>query len=187
MPPFALEDLGVWLERANETSSENILKFRRNGKFTKSVGKLEFSVRGRNKNKIKDFHLLPDSVDVPIVSKELRDDLLSVAEDDIEFAPVEIRLNKENSIERWALHPINVIPCVNLEKSEVRKWIVPHKLILFFDSLAFRPDCLEGHQLVRNANPLSQVIVSERVKKVFEKYQTPNFCFLRDYELKEDV
>ncbi|WP_394713618.1 imm11 family protein [uncultured Roseibium sp.] len=123
-------------------------------------------------------------MNTPIISNELKLVLEQIIpETDVCFFPVTTHHPSGASFNHWALMPLTEVPCLDLEASEITMWIVPNEIALLYKKLRFLPECLGQRDIVRNTNLTSQILLSNKLKKVIERYSKGNVRLLRDYEI----
>ncbi|NBN66075.1 hypothetical protein [Pannonibacter tanglangensis] len=175
LPKFSLEDIDVWLERADDETSISVTNLMRSSFDRDSLGALKYFVRGGNKEKVYDYHVLPSGLSVPIVSQELMEALSDVIPScEALFVPV-VLLNLNNDFKCWALAPTEHRPCTDLAKSAVRSWLIPGSVVLKFDTMRLRDDALGERSIVRDSNYPAHVVVSSKVADVFNRFKSANF------------
>lgn len=170
VPEFCFEDLGFWLERADDQTTSDVTNLMREGFDYRSVSALTYVVRGGNKEKIYEFHVLPSGLSLPIVSIELREALSRyILPSEAVFVPVEL-VNLDHEFKCWALAPTEHRPCTDFANSAVRTWLIPGEVVLKFDKVCFREDARGGKSIVRNSNYPAHVVMSIEVAEVFTKF-----------------
>ncbi len=109
------------------------------------------------------LHCLPNVERCPLIDAMLQEIVGRFADGDVQFMSVTVRA-KDGDVTRYAYaRPLNRIPCVDMEKSDITDWIVPGKDILFAPRVVFRPDCLGDRHMVRDSYT-RHVLVSDVLK-----------------------
>lgn len=113
--------------------------------------------------KLDELHTLPNLVRCPLVDQTLQDIIARFVGPEVQFLPVTVRA-KDGDVFRFSYaKPLVGRPCVDLEKSEIERWIIPGEAIADARLLVFKPDCLGDKHLARDTYT-DHIVVSEQLK-----------------------
>ncbi|WP_346891513.1 imm11 family protein [uncultured Roseibium sp.] len=180
-----LDSCGFWLEYDRKKSSLELVRLMECKVINPSDGNITFELKGRSWRELSQYHVLPFSMNTPIISGQLKMAIEEIVPDsDVFFFPVTIYHPSGASFNHWALVPLTEVPCLDLAESEITKWIVPNEIALFYKKLCFLPGCLGDKDIVRNMHLTNQILLSNNLKEVIDRYSKENVRFLRDFEIQ---
>ena len=184
MAPNAMESDGFWLEYDQSKSNIEFWKLLDVEPIESSGNTVTYNLEGNKWKEIEKYEVLPVHLSLPVVGDRLKKEIENLpVSKQIDFFPVVVMHSSGAVFYKWLLRPLVAQGCIDFDDSKILSWIVPDKVVFYYESLRFLPNCLGTNQVARNAHITSQIIVSTSFKKIVEKYNTGNFTFLQDFEI----
>lgn len=121
------------------------------------------------KERVLQFDCLPNDALVPLVNERVKNILESIAIDDIQFFPAKLVCTDGILESYYFLNATHLIKGIDHEKSIYTTMDMLDGGILGFSYLTYKEGCLEKHQLARDEEYESNLLVSEGVKSIFDK------------------
>ena len=134
-------------------------------------------------DRIRKYGCLPAASDKRIIHRRLAQVLLSNASDhEIQLFPITvIAKGGERLDEFFAVVPLNAIPCTDVARSEITRWLAPefpNPLAIGYKSLKHAEGCLGNLNIVCDTIT-SLVVVSDKLKLALEATHEPGLWFIR--------
>lgn len=106
---------------------------------------------------------------VTLYSDELKDALIELGVDNIQYYPVALRDQKSNEREGgyWLANVIGLPDCIDMEKSRMKHW--PSGRGFDFLSMAIDEEKTNGLKVFRLKEDPTKVIISEEIKQYFDE------------------
>ena len=121
------------------------------------------------------YDILP-TIGAPLVSRKFREVFNESV--DLEYYPVQIQDKKGNTNDNFlCLNILNVIPCVDKEKSVFE---IDEDGDYEIKKLYIQQDALGVHSIVRMKEHTSYIIVTETFKQIVEKAKMKGFNFIEE-------
>lgn len=123
------------------------------------IGRIFFDVRLK---KLGPYDILPMTGGPLLLGRRLKEFMSQSAGNDLEFLPAKVIAKDGESSDYFLMNVLNKIPCVDKEKSKREP-----KLTMIYSvvpgGLVLVDDCMQGHQIVRDASLHSLILVSDEL------------------------
>lgn len=130
------------------------------------------------------FACLPTTCSAPVVNRDLGSLLLSQTEQGaIQLYPVTVRARDGDTRDYSFVIPLATVICTDIERSQIRRWIVPEVSAFGFTTLRHRNDCLGDHAIARDKY-LRHVLVSDRLRTIMLATGDKGLAFRHPEDMK---
>jgi len=133
------------------------------------------------KRQVIQFDNIPNNSDSPLVNQKIVNALLELSPTDVQFFDAEIRCKDGVLTNYKLLNVISTIMGLDHEKSIYNK-VHGTEAILGFEYCAYKPNCMGGHQIARNREYQSHLLVTQKIKHAFEKEKFTGIWFVTPEE-----
>ncbi|MDP1603830.1 MAG: hypothetical protein Q8M03_11260 [Legionella sp.] len=126
----------------------------------------------------KKYDSIINNASSPLVNQKIRDILLKLAPDDVQFIKAEVHC-KDGILTNYNL--VNVtseIIGVDREKSIYTMMKLAPDVFSSFRYLTYKTGCMGNHKLARDAENLGNILVTEEIKLAFEKEKIKGVWFI---------
>jgi hypothetical protein len=128
------------------------------------------------------YDCIPNNSSSPLVNQKIVDLLLQLAPKDVQFFNAEVRCKDGILTEYKLLNIASTIVGIDYEKSVCQMMKDYPTVILGFKYVTYKPGCMGSHKIARDAEYLSNILVSEDMKQVFEKEKVKGAWLVRPEE-----
>jgi len=155
-------------------------------RFPEKSVKLYYKMNGGKFFKLERYDVLPAYSSILLVSGRLRDLMFDIC-GEREVAAFEAIITSKygETMSGWNVVPRLLRPCVDLKKSNVRKWIVENESPMFLDSIELHPGCMGGHNFVRDQGAGRFIFVSSKLKDAIEELNSHGVKFFRSSDYRD--
>ena len=131
-----------------------------------------------SKKKVLALDCLSNNTQVPLVNNRIKEILENFAPNNIQFFPAKI-VCADGEIEGYSfLNITHLIKGIDHEKSIYTKMRMVDAISMFH-YLTYKEGCMGEHQLARDEEYPGNLLVSEKIKSIFEKEKVTGICFIR--------
>lgn len=120
------------------------------------------------KSRILKFDCLPNNTLVPLVNNRIKTILEDLAQDDVQFFPAKLLCSDGELEGYYFLNITHTIIGIDHEKSIYTKMKTVDAISGFY-YLTYKPGCMGEHQLALDQEYLENILISEKIKFVFDK------------------
>lgn len=114
------------------------------------------------------YDILPNSAFLIIVSGKVLNILRNICPEDFQVFEANVFVDEKRVENYYLINVLNEVEVIDRDKS-VFKLIADTNAIRKFEKIVYKTDNLLGHDIARNADYHSHVLVSDRLKEAFEK------------------
>jgi hypothetical protein len=120
------------------------------------------------KNRLLKFDCLPNNSSIPLVNNRVKLILENLAPDEVQFFPAKLYCEDGELEGYYFLNITKTIVGIDHEKSICKK-MKTVDAIGGFRCLTYKPVCMDGYQLARDKEYLMHLLISQKIKSIFEK------------------
>lgn len=131
--------------------------------------------------KLKGFDDLANNALVPLISDQLADFLFKLCPKDIQLIDTVVYANKEKTLEYKLLNAVNKVSGIDHNASEYLT-VPGTKQIMKFKKLKYKEDCLGDLYIARDAEYLSNLIISKTLRDELRAFGAKNLGLYRPEE-----
>ena len=134
-----------------------------------SIPNIEFEV---TKNQMRKFDCLSNNTLVPLVNQRVRLLLENVASTDVQFLPAKLLCSDGELDGYFFVNVISKVAAVDYDKSDIMLIKVPDTEDLnLMNHPVYKPNALGEHLLARDQDHDSDILVSPKIKELFERHK----------------
>ena len=126
----------------------------------------------------KKYDSIINNASSPLVNQKIRDILLKLAPDDVQFIKAEVHCKDGILTNYHFLNVTSEIIGVDREKSIYTMMKLAPDVFSSFRYLTYKPGCMGNHKLARDAENLGNILVTEEIKCAFEKEKIKGVWFI---------
>ena len=117
---------------------------------------------GASMDRLERYDFLPNSRGTAVVSNRFYDQICDTfgAEEFNSYRAI-VETRKGGKLEARIVNPVNYVPCFDLERSEVGKWIVKDKIPTAIKRAVFCDGCMGSYVIARDSRAQSLIMVSD--------------------------
>ncbi len=134
------------------------------------------------KDKIIGYDCIPNNSSSPLVNQKIVDLLLQLAPDDVQFFDAEVHCKDGFLTGYKLLNVTSTFIGIDHEKS-IYTTLAGMAGIFGFKYLTYKPGCMGNHKIARDKEYLGNLLVTEEIKKAFEKEKIKGIWFIRAEDL----
>lgn len=131
-----------------------------------------------SKQNIMQFDCLPNNSLIPLVNERVKTLLEKLAAADVQFFPAKITCTDGTLDGYFFLNITHLILGIDHKKSVYTK-MTTVDAISGFHYLTYKPDCMGEHDLARDQEYESHLLVSEKIKNVFDREKISGVSLIR--------
>ena len=131
-----------------------------------------------SKNKVLKFDCLPNSGSAPLVNERIKNILETIAPNDVQFFPAKLICSDGELNGYYFLNVTHTIHGIDHEQSIYTK-MKTYDGIGAIDYLTYKPNCMGTHDLARDEEYKVNLLVTEKIKSIFEQEGITGVWFVR--------